>query len=143
MRTRNGELKPIRKALYPRGFAWGERTVLRRMDEHKPILAEVGDDSAARLPAALARVAVFEAAFVVRKIELDTLAHRSGGVFSFTQEKKIAEVAGAVRAGPMGSQLRCARHLADTVKIVARRFPPIREVSLATRKVVVRRFSPF
>ena len=48
-----------------------------------------------------------------------------------------------MRAGPMGSQLRCARHLADTVKIVARRFPPIREVSLATRKVVVRRFSPF
>ena len=49
VRARDRELKPIRKALDARGFSRRERTVLRRVDEHEPILAEMRDDGAARL----------------------------------------------------------------------------------------------
>src|ERR1041385_370481 len=41
----------------------------------------------------------------------------------------------------MSSQLGCADYLAYAVEIIARRLPPIRQMSFAPRQVVVRRLS--
>jgi hypothetical protein len=41
-------LEPVGETLDAGGLAWGQRTILSRMDEHQPVFAEMGHDGAAQ-----------------------------------------------------------------------------------------------
>jgi len=94
-----GEPEPIREALDARGFARGERAVLRRVDEHEAVLAQMRDDGAARFATALAGVAILEVLLGIRPLEDHAAPHRLGGVFALVEQGEVAQVAGAVRTG--------------------------------------------
>src|SRR6266542_298131 len=110
------------------------------MNEHKSVLAQMSDDGAARSSSALTRVTIFEAALVIRELELDSISQSGRGTFSFTQEKKIAEVARAVRPCSMAGKFLSPRDLKHSVEVITCRFSPVRQMPAATYKVVVRRF---
>jgi hypothetical protein len=100
MRPGFGKTEPVREALHPGGFAWCQGSVLGGMDEHQPILAQMGDNGAARMPAALAGVAVLEAGLVVGKLKLDAaIAHGGGGILTLSQKIEVAQVALTVGTG--------------------------------------------
>src|SRR6266542_795258 len=88
------------------------------MNEHKSVLAQMSDDGAARSSSALTRVTIFEAALVIRELELDSISQSGRGTFSFTQEKKIAEVARAVRPCSMAGKFLSPRDLKHSVEVV-------------------------
>ena len=109
----DGEPKPVREALDARGFARGERAVLRRVDEHEAVLAQVGDDGAARLAAALAGVAILEMLLGIRPLKDHPAPHRLGGVFALVEQGEVAQVA-------MGGESPGFSHFKNSEKIVPR-----------------------
>lgn len=91
------------------------------MDEHQAVLAEVGDDGAAGLGAALAGVAVLEAGLAVGKLELDAaVAQGGGGVFAFVEAGEVAQVALAVRAGDVTGEFFGVVDFEDFLQVVER-----------------------
>src|ERR1019366_2571783 len=138
VRACDGKLKPIRETLDAGGFTRRERAVLRRVNEHQPVLAQVRNDGAAWMPAALPGVAVFEAGFVVRKLKFyGAVAHGGGGVFAFTQPGKVARVAFAVRTGNMIHQFRGAVSFEDVHQVVQRGLALMFHMFAAPGKIVV------
>ena len=86
--------EPIGKALDACGFAGCQGAALCRMDEHQAILAQVSDNGAARVRAALASVSVFEAGLVVWELKLDAPhAHGGSGGLTLSESRKVAQVA--------------------------------------------------
>jgi hypothetical protein len=81
------------EALDARGLAGCQGAVLRRVDEHQAIFAQVSNNGAARVPATLASVAVFKAGFVVWELKLGAPhAHGGGGILTLSKSCKVAQV---------------------------------------------------
>jgi len=132
------EDKPVRETLHTGGLARGERAVLRGVDEHQPVLAQVRDDGRTGPVAVLPGVAVLEARFVVGKLKFHpALAHGGGGVFALAQPGEVAQVAFAVRAGDVVGEPGRAVNLQHVHEITEGGFAPALDVVAATRQVVV------
>jgi hypothetical protein len=86
--------EPIGEALDARGLAGCQGAVLRWVNEHQAILAQVSDNGAAWVPSTLPSVSVFETGFVVWELKIDApYAHGGGGSFTLSESCKIAQVA--------------------------------------------------
>ena len=84
------------------------------MNEHQPVLAQVSNDGAARLPPALPRVTVLKAGFVVWKFELDPpVAHCGRGVFTFFKSREIPQIPITVRSRDVVCQFIRKMNLED------------------------------
>ena len=69
---------------------------MRWMNEHQPVLAQVGDDGGASLVAVLPGVTVFERFAVVGKLEFLAALDCRRAMLAFAQFGKVAQVAFAV-----------------------------------------------
>jgi hypothetical protein len=84
------------------------------VDKHQTVLAQTGDNGATWVPAALAGVAVFEAGFVVRELELNAaFPHGHGGTLAFLKPREIPQVSLRVWAGDMAGEFLGAINLQD------------------------------
>ena len=97
------KLEPVRECLRTRCLTGRERALLRGMDEHEPVLAEVRDNGAAWSVAMLAGIAVLERGLVIRELELDTPSHRFAAVIPLCELGKVPEISLAMGAGFVSS----------------------------------------
>ena len=126
------------KTLNARGLAGCQGAVLCWVDEHQAILAQVGDDGAARMPTALASVSVFEAGFVVWELKLDAPhTHGGGGRLTLFESCKIAQVPLRVGASGVAGELLGSVDFEHIAEVANGRAALVLGVFVAASKVVV------
>ena len=132
--------KPVGETLDARRFPRSEGAILRGVDEHEPVLAEMCNDGAARFAAALASVAVLEAGLVVGELKLHATPHRLSRVLAFAKQEEITQVAVAVWTRPVSGQVFGATDFEHVEQVTSRDFAPPREMSASPIHVVIEAF---
>lgn len=133
------KFKPVGEALHAGGLARGEGAVLRGMDEHQSIPAQMGHDGRAQPVPGLACIAVLEVVLRVRPLKIHSPAHGRGRAFPLAQAGEIAQVALAVGPGHVGREPGRAMDFQDLYE-VAGAVPP--EMFLPAVRVIVGVFHP-